>query len=446
MESISVYGYDRRLLQSVQLSSEKQTSREEVASTVLFAEEEAQDTSSLSPRCYLLQLPLELREIILSLILPHTAHSPKGISWLRGTTAVLAACKQLHNEGTSLIYGTNAFVIDTIYDCSTFAYQWLLPSGLVPKRTMAFPEQLASRNVALMRRFQIRVHHVDSYTGMLKYNCGGHGLVEGLRDQVRFLCQALRELREIQMLHIELRDGGGIIGVDEIICAPFLELKNTRAVTISGKFSSSFAKELKTRLEDAYWKNSFLRLPPEVREQIYPYVFPDEDFLIKRTFGVHTPENLSLFSVSKTIHQEAISSFCRHGTFRLNLSNQYYYFGPQWRFCRWNLEGWAGSPPRQVPGNIGLQKLSSIRRLAISLPESSSSEKPGDKAVIEELFRSVAALLLKNPWIECLRFESSSIGNDAWVLDLLSELIDALEGAGNVGRIVKSASLQSIRR
>ena len=82
---------------------------------------------------------------------------------------------------------------------------------------------------------------------MVKYNCGGHGLVEGLRDQVRFLCQVLRELPEIKTLHVEVLGTTGNIGLDEIVCDSFFELKNALVVTTSGAFFAALAEKLEAR-------------------------------------------------------------------------------------------------------------------------------------------------------------------------------------------------------
>ena len=261
IESISVYGYDQRLLHFPDPdnpTANKPVSVPEAGGRFSnendsFYSKHEQEQNSYGPppsRCHLLELPLELRQTILSHVLPRTIPTPKGIAWLRGTTSILATNHRLHHECAALIYSNNTFVIDTVYDCSTFAYQWLLPtSGLVPKRTMAFPEQLAARNICLLQRLHIRLHHVDSYTGMVKYNCGGHGLVEGLRDQVRFLCQVLRQLPEIKVLHVELLDSSGSKGLDEIVCGPFLELRNTRVMTTSGAFSAAFARKLEALVQ-----------------------------------------------------------------------------------------------------------------------------------------------------------------------------------------------------
>ncbi|MCJ1254863.1 hypothetical protein MMC24_002679 [Lignoscripta atroalba] len=246
MTSISVYGYDQQIL-GYGSSDEESKSCQDVGSLRL---------AEAATQCFLLQLPLELREHIYRCILPRTIDTgTKGIAWLRGTTSILATSKQIHSEAAKIFYANNTFVLDVVWDCSTFVYQWLLPSGLIPKHTMAFPDHFSPRNRALMRKFYIRVHHVDSYTGMVKYNYGGHGLIDGTRDQVRFLCQTLRSLASIHSLHIHLQDDSTTSTAPndsaQTMLEPFLDLKNTLRISTSGSITPAFSQKLHALLTDA---------------------------------------------------------------------------------------------------------------------------------------------------------------------------------------------------
>ena len=184
----------------------------------------------------LLQLPLEIRIHIYSYLLPATiSHPTKGAVWQRGNTAVLATNRQIYQETITLLYGNSTFSIDVEWDSITFKYQWILPSGLVPTRTMKFPDDFAVRNVSLMRRLKIRAHHVDSYTGMVKYNYGGYGLTDGLRGQVKDLCRVLEGAKELTRLEIELHDGNKDIRLGQTLLDPFSQLPNVRQVILTGR-------------------------------------------------------------------------------------------------------------------------------------------------------------------------------------------------------------------
>ncbi|KAA6412396.1 MAG: hypothetical protein FRX48_03386 [Lasallia pustulata] len=275
MVSISVYGYDQAMLERAEKSG--LSSKEELHGRELHENMAGMQVEESSTRCALLALPFELRRGIYEYLLPTTLETVhKGTVWIRGSTTIMTANKQIYAESTAIMYGTSAFLLDIEWDCITFAYQWLLPTNLVPKRTLAFPEHLTSRTVALIRKLYVRVHHVDSYTGMVKYNYSGHGLTDGVRDQVATFCTLLRGLPEITKLSIELRDGSATLGLGQGVLEPFLTLKNTREVNVIGSVTPEYGEHISRRLNDAYTRNSFLRLPREIRDKVYRYLFqPD---------------------------------------------------------------------------------------------------------------------------------------------------------------------------
>ena len=171
-DSISVYGYDSRMLPTFDNVKDFKAPIELRRSPDFY-----HASTTDSDECLLLMLPVELRLKILEFVLPHTINIPrKGMVWIRGSSAVLATSRLLYHEGLGIMYGRNTFVIDVVWDGITFAYQWLLQSGLVPKRTLAFPAKMAKRNISQIRRLVVRIHHVDNYTGMVKHNFGGPGL------------------------------------------------------------------------------------------------------------------------------------------------------------------------------------------------------------------------------------------------------------------------------
>lgn len=267
MASLSVYGYDQAMLKDPDdLESESEEELREATPRP--------QVDGSSKKCTLLGLPFELRRGIYQYLLPTTVETGhKGIAWIRGNTAIIAVNKQIHAEATTVMYGSNTFVLDIEWGSTTFAYQWLLPSGLVPKRTISLRDQLASRGMAFIRKLHVRVHHVDSYTGMIKYNYSGHGLTDGVKDQVAALCTFLRNLPEITKLSIEFRDGGATAGLGQGVLEPFLTLTNIHKATVGGTITSDFAEYISSRLNDAYTRRSFLRLPREIRDIIYRHLF-----------------------------------------------------------------------------------------------------------------------------------------------------------------------------
>ena len=121
---------------------------------------------------------------------------PTNIAWRRGNTALFAVCRQLHDECADMVYGSNTFMLGVTFSSITFRFRFLLPSGMAPKREYNFLELMPQRYLRRLRRVLVCVEHVDSYTGMIKYNVSGKGLMHGLRRQVLRLVCALQPLDE----------------------------------------------------------------------------------------------------------------------------------------------------------------------------------------------------------------------------------------------------------
>ncbi|MCJ1229296.1 hypothetical protein MMC12_005961 [Toensbergia leucococca] len=245
MASISVYGYDEEMLSAV---SRINTTGTPCQTGDLQQHEEHHDICSLH------LLPLEIRQNIYSNLLPSSVHvKGKGIAWLRGNTSILRTSKQIYSEAVKTMYGSSTFVLDVVWDCVTFAYQWLLPTGLVPKRTMAFPEDFSSRNLALIRKFHVRIHHPDNYTDVVKYNHSR--LAQGLKDQVEILCKVLGDFPKIQKLHIHFQDESCTDSISQTVLGPFLCLENTQIASLSGSMATDIRQELMSHLSGAYYRN-----------------------------------------------------------------------------------------------------------------------------------------------------------------------------------------------
>lgn len=214
-------------------------------------EHRSRSPASFKPKFPLLRLPLELRQEILSYLLPRTnegvesdplarharqfsavrKREAKGmpppvptltvaetarnarlsfnkIVWIRGNVTLLRVCRQLHDECAEMVYGGNTFLLFLTYADIKWRYRWLLPSGQAPMRNYPFLDLLAERYMRLLKRIVVHIDNVDAYTGMIKYNVSGKGLTHGLRRQVQRLANALKpgdgEGRELTRLVVRV--------------------------------------------------------------------------------------------------------------------------------------------------------------------------------------------------------------------------------------------------
>jgi hypothetical protein len=252
----------------------------------------------------LLRLPIELRRLIYSFILPHTttfdvryqqSPDPPGkpeynltlvrqkngdgawrmlrtlpridretgndIVWKRGCTNVLAVNRQIHEETADMLYGDNTFVIDVTFDAINFRYRWRTANNLTPSRTYLFLEHFSQRNLLRVKNYVINVESVDDYTGMIKYNCGGRGLPAGIRIKVRELVDQLAAVPSLHRLQVHLIDGamsrvrfpsGRVHRVQDeanyaqtqMVLDPFRVLNGARQAEVSG-VSEAYAEDLR---------------------------------------------------------------------------------------------------------------------------------------------------------------------------------------------------------
>lgn len=248
-EPFSVYGYDTSMLDCVR-TQRSECRNDPQASDSLF-----RNRMDVPDRCRLLELPAEIRSEIFNYVLPETMnHGSKGLCWIKGTTALLAVSKQIHDEASYQMYSTATFLLNTVWDCTTFECRCLLPSGLTPIRTYAFPDKLSPRYTQFIQDFKIKIHLCDSYSGMIKFNHGNlKGLFRGLRDQVESFCATLRNLTNLKRIHISFQDGNRYSRkADETILEPFLHLSNPPRFEFSGDVSEETKREfdrLQTREE-----------------------------------------------------------------------------------------------------------------------------------------------------------------------------------------------------
>lgn len=268
-------------------------------------EQRSRSPASFMPKFPLLKLPLELRQQILSYLLPRTqelgthadaldhhvrnfsavqrrvrkgmelppekerppastkpstssGHSnvPSNIAWRRGNTSLFAVCRQLHDECADLVYGSNTFLLGVTFSSITFRFRFLLPSGMAPKREYNFLELMPGKYMRRLRRVLVCVDHVDSYTGMIKYNVSGKGLMHGLRRQVLKLVCALQPIEEGE----EKRDDGSDVKAAEEEQCPGLARV---IVKISG--GNSVTQSLKVQFGEVQ------RISKDIEEILEPF-------------------------------------------------------------------------------------------------------------------------------------------------------------------------------
>lgn len=102
-------------------------------------------------------------------------------------------------------------------------------------------------------------------------------LARGLRCQVSTFCDFLKELHEIRELRISYHGGSEEnYAFLQLVMESFWHLENTRTVNVrdSERVDEVLATRLQEHLTDAYTKNSLLRLPLELREDVYRHAIP----------------------------------------------------------------------------------------------------------------------------------------------------------------------------
>lgn len=357
---ISVYGYNTSMLSETVVSNQQETMEPQKLGL--------QDLDLSSGRCMILDLPCEIRQEILNYVLPATVETrSRGVAWLRGYTAILTVNRKLYSEGIHMIYENSIFVIDVTWDSISFAYQWLLANGLVPKRTLAFPGKLAERNLAYVRHFMVRVHHVDNYTGMIKHGFEGPGLREGLKLQVERLCKTLQGVHQLSRLRIHFQNDSHTTGVDREILRPLLSLRNVRTVEVTGSVTLEFARTLGRQLNNIYERSSFFRLPLELRERVYDLLLPHTEIMINTHPTQHKYVrwrygHTAIIYTCTAIHRESSSLLYRTRNFQLTCGDDRFRFTPFW------LPKGRLLPGLPFPQSVGSWNLAQIRHFTIYMP------------------------------------------------------------------------------
>lgn len=205
---------------------------------------------------------------------------PGPVVWRRGNISLLSVNKQVHHEAAELLYGNSTFQLFVTYSGISFRYTWLLHGGGTPNRRYDFLELLPKKYLVLIKKVIVHVDHVDSYTGMIKFNVSGKGLTYGLRKQIQRLVNALQEdcagadpdesidatTRRMGKVHIRVSNGnavldqiksdavrqreGGIKVAEDLeeMLEPFGDLRGVHHVAIYGAVTETFAANLRKKM------------------------------------------------------------------------------------------------------------------------------------------------------------------------------------------------------
>lgn len=206
--------------------------------------------------------------------LPAAKYGRDTTLWHRGQTSLLCVNKQLWKECSEILYGDNVFVLFVTYDLISFRFRWILPSRLAPSMAYDFLQLLGgTKYLSLVKRLVVSVDHVDSYTGMIKYNVGGSGLTHGLRLQVRKLVRALLEGCDdpnedagLKKLTVRLMNGNEVLDSEkkgivrsressirstedvQTVLEPLSELAGLADVSLYGAITDEYKADLKRRM------------------------------------------------------------------------------------------------------------------------------------------------------------------------------------------------------
>jgi hypothetical protein len=115
-----------------------------------------------------------------------------------------------------------------------------------------------------MKKFSVTVKHVDSYTGMVKYNFGGKGLTKGVKDNVERFCGILLKCAEVQELKIVLLNEDKNVEFAQQVLEPLTTLNNVRKLEIEGKVTQEYTRYLERTVESSFGKKP----PRDVRTSV----------------------------------------------------------------------------------------------------------------------------------------------------------------------------------
>ena len=228
-----MYGYDPSSPTSTSspvMPSQVQT---QAISPVKHIPAKGQSTSG-----HILNLPVETRMQIYQYILPGAiSNACRGTFWHWAEAPIWLTCSLIHNECISMLYSGVIFPVDLNYE--DLAIHLLnivqsIPGSPPPASENPFPVSPPFRNLALTRRFSIRLQEESvrllSSHDSKTYAAREEALASRMSVSARYLCNFLQTSPEILELRIELNDHNRD---PRLVLNPFLGLANVRNFTIT---------------------------------------------------------------------------------------------------------------------------------------------------------------------------------------------------------------------
>jgi hypothetical protein len=176
------------------------------------------------------------------------------------------ANKQLHDESLRSMYGgRNVFALAVSFKQLAFRLRYTVTGGiggrgigggssrivppLTPSASLEFPGAVGGlRATGALRHIVVMVERADEYEGMIKYNCGGRELVEGVKSQVALLVRILagpnsRKPRRLGSVEVRLESvvaaGRNILRPSRSIGSLFSVVRRERRAQIDGGTNAS---------------------------------------------------------------------------------------------------------------------------------------------------------------------------------------------------------------
>ncbi|KAI7408319.1 hypothetical protein KC328_g89 [Hortaea werneckii] len=352
-------------------------------------EQRARSPASFKPKFPLLKLPLELRQEILSYLLPRT-RVVGDTNPLASHAANFSAVQKRIAKGmvppkpaapkppppsssSSSSPSSTSFGAMTASNGTTarrmrganLRHQHVPALPDLRRHHVPFLELLPHKYLKLVRKVVVHIDHVDSYTGMIKFNVGGKGLTHGLRRQVQRLVNALKPrlppsddgevagddpepgqredenerpryltnliirvsngntvLDSIKSDIVRQREGGIRENEDlEVMLEPFRQLYGVHNCSISGAVNLDFARELDTSVRSTDSptvgecehagpvdpEDGGLQMPVKGTQKRHGTVTASQCFVKSREFSYPNRETTLLTSVARRITDARIA-------------------------------------------------------------------------------------------------------------------------------------------
>ena len=224
-------------------------------------------------------VPLEIRRQIYSYILPYTIRKHRQNEppvWQLGSTTILAANRQIHEEAAEVMYGGSWFHFNVEYNKINFVFRYIkrdeyLPGCRATKACEEFFEAIGPRNVSRIRQLRVYIsgpmHYengihtvIPRLTGITTMNAvdggepawypptreGYQATMKALVSQVSVFSKLLKPIQKIHDLCITVwfEREQHAAGFEDRLAKPLLDLNGRRMCLLSGHLVTKMEQEL----------------------------------------------------------------------------------------------------------------------------------------------------------------------------------------------------------